>query len=472
MIKIYKENKEIKNSLRKIAEKISKKNKSDIEMIENMIEDVIAGSSDIREMIEKNISAAIDVSALSVSLEYIEKVVEEKVLFMISELNTSVREINQAAMQISEAANLNAESSEAISRKVYDLVEGINLNEKVIKEIENEQREINKNGLKMEKELNELIDMTDEMKKIMTGIENFTQQTNMLSLNASIEAARAGEAGKGFAVVADEVRKLADNMRESIKEMMEFMERLNQKTGASKNSIKNTLGSIENTEKHTTAIANTFLHNKIIINEVYDNINKIVGQSEELSAASQELSSSTVSINSMSENLDKMKDDIGKISTISEKISEVEEKISKIAKIGGKIANIEYFSLENRKFKETVKSAITAHKKWLATVKEMVQERKITPVQIDSHKCGLGHFYYSINIKNEKVLKVWKEIEGVHEKFHHLGHLIIECIKKEEYDKADKFYNEAEGYSKEIILRLEKVEQISDELEKNGVSVF
>ena len=48
-----------------------------------------------------------------------------------------------------------------------------------------------------------------EILGVVTTLDDFAQQTDLLAMNASIEAAHAGESGKGFAVIAHEIKDLA-----------------------------------------------------------------------------------------------------------------------------------------------------------------------------------------------------------------------------------------------------------------------
>ncbi len=72
--------------------------------------------------------------------------------------------------------------------------------------------------------MNEVHDAVAEISKISKLIEDISNQTNLLSLNASIEAARAGEAGRGFMVVASQIGRLSRQTADALHQTMDIIE--------------------------------------------------------------------------------------------------------------------------------------------------------------------------------------------------------------------------------------------------------
>ncbi|WP_261593241.1 methyl-accepting chemotaxis protein [Pseudoalteromonas holothuriae] len=72
---------------------------------------------------------------------------------------------------------------------------------------------------------------SENIRSILKMVEEFSDQTNLLALNAAIEAARAGEAGRGFAVVADEVRSLSVKVNDATRQISDFINQMNSLVG-------------------------------------------------------------------------------------------------------------------------------------------------------------------------------------------------------------------------------------------------
>jgi methyl-accepting chemotaxis protein len=93
--------------------------------------------------------------------------------------------------------------------------------------------------------IDELNQRVGQIGTITGVIDDVTEQTGLLALNAAIIAAQAGEHGRGFAVVADEIRALATRTADSTREIDALVRALREHAEASLASMGQSRAQVE-----------------------------------------------------------------------------------------------------------------------------------------------------------------------------------------------------------------------------------
>jgi methyl-accepting chemotaxis protein len=144
----------------------------------------------------------------------------DEVLSFVSQMDSTVGELRSSAQSTADISRQVREDAEAGGAAVAKTVEGINA-----------QRDLTNSTAET---LDELQRSVTQIGSILSVIDEITNRTNLLALNAAIIAAQAGEHGLGFTVVADEIRQLAERTRGSTKEIGAIIKAVQ---GGSRNAV-------------------------------------------------------------------------------------------------------------------------------------------------------------------------------------------------------------------------------------------
>ncbi len=257
----------------------------------------------------------------------------------------TTNQVSEAIQNVSLGAAGQAESTNKASGEVEKLAEKLHDTRAYVGDINNmsaEAQKLSNKGIKIVDDLigkgqksidnsklsknvlNEMISSIDKINFISNAITEITEETNMLSLNASIEAARAGESGRGFAVVADQIRKLAEQSQKSTDEIIKIVSEISEKSSVvektldkSDEIIMEQNKSIQDAKELFNTISDSIdgltegLHNIENLNaqmdesreEVVKRMEDVASISTETAAASEEVTASAEEVNATMQNL-------------------------------------------------------------------------------------------------------------------------------------------------------------------------
>lgn len=181
-------------------------------------------SSSVAEMMRSMKETAANVESL--------QNITEKTAASLHALSSSVKIVEE-----------NAQKSHALSEKSsQDAQKGM----KSVHETTTGMQEIKVGFLELKEIISRLSEKSDSIGKVVKVIEEVTEQTTLLSLNAAIIAAQSGEHGKGFAVVADEIKSLAERTATSTREIAILIKAVQDETS---NAVAAMLNGSERVEK-------------------------------------------------------------------------------------------------------------------------------------------------------------------------------------------------------------------------------
>jgi phosphate/phosphite/phosphonate ABC transporter binding protein len=206
--------------------------------MEEMVTSIGHVADNAQELSNAVDSTSVSIEELSATIKEVAQKAEElsaaseETLAAAEEIYTSVKEVEQSSKE-----------SALLSEKVKNDAStfGMASVDKTIEGMQNIKSSVEKTANLIMK----LGGRSDEIGKILNVIDDITDQTTLLALNAAILAAQAGEHGKGFSVVADEIKDLAERTSFSTQEIAALIQAVQKEVKDAIHAMDEGLRSVE-----------------------------------------------------------------------------------------------------------------------------------------------------------------------------------------------------------------------------------